>query len=236
MGYPAYPSGEQSAHRRSGKPAAPAHRQANPGGPVLPRREAGGTTRGAVCRIRGTGTLQLSAVSFQLSAISYQFTAIRIPAVSPSFPQRRRGTRGLEMGRPLSGVIRRSSKKRVLCRGSRSGGADEDAMGVGHTRRANSRLTGAAANPQRRHLVRQTPEDPFCHAAKREAQLEVACAASNGAPEAAASAKPSVSAVSYQFPVASFQRSARDTAPRVGPSLSAACSTSALERVCKART
>ena len=52
------------------------------------------------------------------------------------------------------------------------------AIGVWHTRRVNSRLTGAAANPERRHIVRQTPEDPFCHVAKREAQLGVPCAAS----------------------------------------------------------
>jgi hypothetical protein len=61
--------------------------------------------------------------------------------------------------------------------GARSGGADEYAVSVWHTRSMNSRLTGAAANPQRRPIVRQTPEDPFCHAAKREAQLGVSCAA-----------------------------------------------------------
>ena len=64
-----YPSGEQSAHRRSGKPAAPPSREANPGGPVLPRRKRERTTLVAWA---ASGE-PVGFFSHQLSAISCSY-------------------------------------------------------------------------------------------------------------------------------------------------------------------
>jgi hypothetical protein len=56
--------------------------------------------------------------------------------------------------------------------GVRCGGAEEYAISDRQTRTMNSRLTGLAANPERRRFVSHSPEDAFCHDAKREAQSE----------------------------------------------------------------
>ena len=64
----AYPPGEQSAHRRSGKPGAPSHRQANPEDPFChaAKREA---QLGVPC----AASWRTVAFSCQPSAISFQY-------------------------------------------------------------------------------------------------------------------------------------------------------------------
>ena len=82
---PAHPSGEQSAHRRSGKPAAPPSREANPGGPVChaAKREAQLEVAWAASgepvgfsHLLSAISCQLSAISSQLSVPSRQFPAL----------------------------------------------------------------------------------------------------------------------------------------------------------------
>ena len=119
------PPGEQSAHRRSGKPGAPSHRQANPGGPVLPRREAGGTTWGAVCGIMANPWL--SAVSCQPSA----FSCVAISSVWSTSP------RHTALQLELSAVSHQLSA--VSCRRNELG--LQSPAGAGHDTKSSFRLS-----------------------------------------------------------------------------------------------